>query len=399
MARLVRQALLFGVGLFYSFSVHAQVGDSFSHPEARREIALAWAPSIYQDSLPEMTSAFTGFNPVDHPVSLFFDGNMDLRDNGITIFKLGYKKTREMIDHAPIYFSLIETDSHYYINYFIYHALDTNAEGHVHDTENIFTIVEKTPGQKVGRLVAHITNAHGYPIIYGPNSFLTQAWRSKVVKNGFASKILASMDQYSEAQDAGPTEYIERAQGSRSIKVFSSRRSHAIYKLNEAALNDIDETGYVYLPEQCEECTTDSLAKKGEGVREYQLVDWDELMEKLLTLKDENFVFTATALGEKLPGSIYRERDLPENLREAENETEARVNLFYTNTFKTPSRLSDPASVHAFFASDDKNISHHYIFNPYLKEVGKEPPLVASRPLLVNTSFFSLISQLWSSSH
>jgi hypothetical protein len=131
------------------------------------DVARQWAPVFYKDYAHEFTDPSTGFNPVDFPVDLFFDGTNDLRDNDENIFKLDQTQIKQQTSRPTIHYSVIESTTHYYITYIVYHAVDFKAFGHAHDLENVWTVVEK---KKSGpdELIAHITNVHGFPMIYSP---------------------------------------------------------------------------------------------------------------------------------------------------------------------------------------------------------------------------------------
>jgi len=315
------------------------------------EVALEWAPVLYADYDHGLTQTETGFNPVDHPLSLFFDGNQDLRDNDTNVFTLDLEKVRESMSRPTIYYSVIESATHYYITYVVYHAIDFKIFGHAHDTENIWTVVKKD-GSPFGSLVAQITNVHGYPMVYSPNPTLEADWRAKV-HFPLQSRVFPLFDTYSLSHRDGPAEYIQR-KNTQSLQVFISSRSHAIYKWSRAAWKEGEGSGGVYLPEKCTEC----LQQQGSTVK-----------DRLFTYRLENWDRTVNNLFQKV-GGMYSGY-LPPGYEEII----PKANLFHTTSFKTPHRLADPIGMHVWFAGSHEGISPTYLYNPYIK---KSPSLWAS---------------------
>jgi len=341
--------------------------------EARRlELASAWAPVFIHDEAREFNQSETDFNPVDTPVGFFFDENGDLRDNGRSIFRLTTEQELRVIEDLPIYYSLIETRTHFYLNYVVYHALDANRVGHVHDTENVFIIIEKIEGQRLGSFVAAITNAHGFPMIYTDDSNVSKRWASKV-RFKTEKKFLPLIDRFSKDHHAkGGPEWVTRSD-SRSLKVFISSESHAIYKFNSEAWLENEMAGTAYYLNSCGECAARLALQPIKGVkalRSYALVDLDRMLEEAFGDKISNQeIFLAKTKRERLASSLYQEKLMPGYLAAAFDESEPKANLFFRTTFKTRRPLSDPASLHEFFAEPEGgSISNIYLSNPYLEE-------------------------------
>lgn len=325
------------------------------------QVAAAWAPVFYKDYAHEFTQVDSGFNPVDHPVDLFFDANEDLRDNSINIFRLDQTKVKRALERVPVYYSLIETSTHYYLNYILYHAVDFKVFGHAHDTENVWVIVEKD-GSSFGRLVAHVTNVHGYPMIYAPDEARERAWRSKVSYR-LVQKILPLIDRHSKEHRAGRAEYVERA-ASKAFKAFVSSRSHAIYKLSSKAWKEGKGGGAIYAPQSCVECLEKNHAGSFDQVFQYELVSWDKLFQELRNrdLSESAQIFAKDQnLKKRGSGTAM----LPMYLAAGIGENAPKANLFFQASFKTPFQLSHPAAMHAWFEGSDKGISYTYLFNPY----------------------------------
>lgn len=374
---------MLSLGGIFVLLATGQIGTAAGADARRMEIASAWAPTIFHDEAREFTQMETGFNPVDTPVGFFFDGNKDVRDNGSSIFRLTTEQEEKAIEDLPIYFSLVETRTHYYLNYVVYHAIDTNRVGHVHDTENIFLILQKEENGP-GKLVAAITNAHGFPMIYSEDPSLSKAWLARTHLSA-EKDFLPLIDRFSKNHhEMGEPEWISRGD-SQSLKVFVSSQSHAIYKFNTDAWLQQEMGGVAYYPKSCGDCEARLVLQPLKGVREirsYALVDLDQMLEKAFSARDEvQEVFLAKTKRAKLKNDIYRERLVPGYLAAGFEETEAKANLFFRTSLKTDYPLSDPISFHRFLAGDDgKNISTIYFYNPYLEAKPIRGSLLASAP-------------------
>jgi len=331
-----------------------------AHADQYASLAEAWSPIFFKAYAAEFDKNTDSFNPVDHPVGLFFDGNEDLRDNSANIFRLSEIQIKNALAHIPIYYSVIETESHFYINYFIYHALDMNLQPHAHDTENVWTIIKKVPDSPLGALIGHITNAHGYPMIYLKDSIEQALWRSKIADH-WSTQFLFSMDRGAEPHHKeSPVEYFDDGKAQRLI-AFVASRTHAIYKFRSEAWLRGANYGAVYYPKSCQSCSSDLSWKfpstKGLG---YELKSWDHLMQSMNS-NAQIFYHGAGGIEVQSAGA------LPEFLVPGLGEDLPKVNLFYQAGFKTPYRLNDPAKVHRWFSSpkDQASISERYLYNPY----------------------------------
>ena len=368
----------------------------FSEGTERLKIAEAWAPVIFQELDLEFTHPLTGFNPVDHIVGLNFDGNTDLRDNGDTIFSLAPSREVELLNHIPLYFSLIETETHYYFNYILYHAVDRGGNAHSHDTENIWVIVEKKGGP-YGTLVGHIANAHGLAMIYLQDEQEEKKWRQKLPKD-MRRRLAPLVDKFSvEHHSKGRPDYVKRP-NSLSLKFFVASRTHAIYKLNEEVWKSSGVAGSIYYPRSCTECPAQILG--GEG-HPYYLVDWDHWMDEILTdledktiaMKDITKYFSAIEVGHALQKSIYIERNLPSYLAASYKDNSPAGLIFYRSSLGLQRDLITPAEKHLEFIGAKAKISRVYLQNTYLRVRGvanvKRPEYVFQ-----NSSMMQLIKNL-----
>lgn len=330
----------------------------------RDAVAYAWAPSFFKDFAHEFTDPVTGFNPVDHPVDIFFNGRDRVSENHKAIFRMDVQQQQKALERVPVYYSVIETLSHYYINYFLYHAVDLKKFGHAHDTENVFTIVEKD-GSPYGRLVSQITNAHGYPMIYAPNETEQNAWRARVNK-AFAMAVMSEMDRFSkDHHERGFVEYIQRP-AARSLMTFVSSRSHAIYKFNSSAWREGRGMGAIYIPPACPECRALANQYSHLGLFEYHLVNWDEIFFESME-KSPNVFVRRREGASALSFFSNQVRDLPDHIVPGLGELTPRVNLFHSLRFRSPYPLALPAAVHSWFNQSKEGISFHYLHNPYIQ--------------------------------
>lgn len=315
-----------------------------------QKVAEQWAPIYYKDFSPEFSSSLDRFNPIDHPVSLFFDGNQDIRDNAKNILRLTKQQKKMLIANTPVYFSVVESETHFYLNYVLYHAVDANVRIHAHDTENVFMIISKANNE----LEALITNAHGYPMIYSDDVARQVRWRSRFDHRA-VYEINKKLDLYSEDHhgSGSPLEYVYEI-GSKRPKLFVSRKSHAIYRYSRYAWRQ----GGIYFPRSCNNCGAKSLWPNSQDrLFSYQLINWESFYD---SIENKKLVFD---WGKEKEASL-----LPTYLLAGLGEEESKVNLFYSVHFKTPYSLADPARLHSYLDGQSGKISFRYIYNPYLKK-------------------------------
>ncbi len=345
----------------------------------RSDLANQWAPIFFHDEAAEFLNSESGFNPVDTPLSFFFDDNENLRDNGVNAFRLTHHQEVTLSQEVPIYFSLIESRSHYYLNYIVYHAVDAKADGyqHVHDTENVLVIVEKSP-TGAGTLVGVISNAHGFGMAYSPSEARQEIWRTRLESHGIGKSFLNAIDPQGDQQDKVPGfELIHRSK-SVSPSFFVSARSHAIYKFSTQNWRQSETSGSGYFPRSCRECTEALDSELSKSLRRwtaYELIDLDLVLSSAAS-QNENFWVGKNR--KKSLSSFYQERSLPGFLAPGWTEAEGKVNLFYRATFKTGIPLSDPARLHQSLESDAAGISSEYLYNPFIERKSHQTTLLMS---------------------
>ncbi len=349
-----------------SSDLAAQIGDFNESSLRRRLVAEAFAPVLYQHETLDLLDLGTGFNPIDSILGFYFDGNSDLRDNARNAFLLTDERARAAAENAEIYFSVIESRSHFYVNYIVYHAIDTNGIGHSHDTENILVIIRKTK-KFPGELEVLITNAHGFPMIYSPHPELEARWRDRT-KSRYAQSLLLKVDSMGKPHHEGEgLEMIDRSVGVSPV-LFSHSRSHALYKFNSQAWVSSEQIGSLYIPNSCLECSLAPLMFS--GVRKtihYQLKDFDHMMLGVRVTDDWSLVFQDWKSNRIVKRGSYRERELPGYLAAGVLDARPAAILFFRGSFKTAYPLSDPIAFHRYFQSDDQSISTQYLLNAYLE--------------------------------
>jgi hypothetical protein len=124
------------------------------------DLAFRWAPILYQDT--------DDTNPEADFITRFdYDGDFDGQNNWdhFDSFEDGLK--------AALYYSVVETDSHWFINYVAFHPRDwsdsvlQDPDEHENDFEGIMAIVRKD-GSDFGTLDGIVTQAHGDFFSYTP---------------------------------------------------------------------------------------------------------------------------------------------------------------------------------------------------------------------------------------
>ena len=113
-------------------------------------MARHFAPVLYQETDDPYKDLFTAFD---------FDGNWNGDDNSENMQCYGNPGLCDGVDNpnstcanqacplvATIYYTVIETDTHWFIQYMPYHPLDWKpSTGHEHDTESLLVTVRKDP--------------------------------------------------------------------------------------------------------------------------------------------------------------------------------------------------------------------------------------------------------------
>ncbi|NHK30197.1 MAG: hypothetical protein FK730_02520, partial [Asgard group archaeon] len=115
--------------------------------EKINELAYYWAPVWYQDT---DSSAYRS----DYITNFDYDGNWIGNDNwnNLELYPL----------NATIYYSILETETHWFIGYYDFHPRDWSISGlfqHENDMEGVLVVVKKD-GSDWGQFYCMVTEAH-----------------------------------------------------------------------------------------------------------------------------------------------------------------------------------------------------------------------------------------------
>ncbi|MDG4831411.1 hypothetical protein O7627_19120 [Solwaraspora sp. WMMD1047] len=150
-------AALVGVGLG---AAPAPAGATVS----RAELALRWAPIHYQDVDATGSHALGGRS--DYLTKVDFDGDLNGRNNWDNAARSGVSFA------AHVYYSVVETNSHWYLTYLFFHPRDWTDHPffeteHENDGEGVMFAVERD-GSTYGVLRSAVTVAHSDFFSYTP---------------------------------------------------------------------------------------------------------------------------------------------------------------------------------------------------------------------------------------
>lgn len=193
----------------------------------REDVAKRWAPVFHQE-VRDGKDLFTAFD---------FDGNWAGDDNEENLAAcLDGKKTCDL--SAKVYFTVIETSSHWFVQYLPYHATDgKQTNGHEHDTESAFAVVAKD-GSPTGKLLAIETRFHLDWFVYADES---------IVKAG-----AKTVDGVIHADAAGHAQVYVQQVGHGFCGGFSPPNNYfpdLQLQCKHAEVAHIEGTGVVYRPD------------------------------------------------------------------------------------------------------------------------------------------------------
>jgi len=152
-------------------------------------LAHHWAPRFYAQTEIETVTDQNGRTryiaaPQDLIVSPFFDDD-DLRNNKINMEKLVDRDGPLPFPmYAEVPFLFQETQTHYFLKYIKYNAIDTGRLGfssHAHDAEQVWMAIRKD-GTPYGRAEVIVLNAHGSPLATSPDSQLEMRVRRNIAE-------------------------------------------------------------------------------------------------------------------------------------------------------------------------------------------------------------------------
>jgi hypothetical protein len=127
------------------------ITEPFSNADDHADLARAYAPVIYQEVRPGTTRNRT--NRIDYFTSIDFDGDLVASNNLVNGADRGTSVS------AHVYFSVLESDTHYFIEYVLYYPLGVNspedefADSVEHDFAFMTVVVQKLTDDPLGRFV------------------------------------------------------------------------------------------------------------------------------------------------------------------------------------------------------------------------------------------------------
>ncbi len=131
-----------------SLSMAGLGNPGHAHAASERELAAYWAPEFYQD-----VNDTYGYR-ADYVTNFNYDGDWVGNNNWENIDRFPLK--------SYIYYSVVETESHYFIGYYDYHARDDgplSLDKHENDLEGLMVVVRKD-GSAYGSFQLMETVAH-----------------------------------------------------------------------------------------------------------------------------------------------------------------------------------------------------------------------------------------------
>ena len=159
---------LVAVGFAVPAPAHAAVG--------RAELALRWAPIHYQDVDATGSHALGGRS--DYITKVDYDGDLNGRNNW------DRAGNADVSLAAHVYYSVLETSSHWYLTYFFFHPRDWVDHPffeteHENDGEGLLLAVEKD-GSDFGVLRSAVTVAHTDFYSYAPSGSTWTSGRESI---------------------------------------------------------------------------------------------------------------------------------------------------------------------------------------------------------------------------
>ncbi|MEV4276374.1 hypothetical protein [Actinoplanes xinjiangensis] len=209
---LILRPLAAGALLATALATPAQAAPS------RADIALRWAPIHYQDV--DTTGGHALAGKSDYITRYDFDENLNGRDN--------WDNAGTNTD-AAVYYSVVETSTHYYLTYLFFHPRDWIDHPffeteHENDGEGVLEIVEKD-GSEYGSLKGAVTVAHSDFYSYRPSA---GGW------TGGGESIDGTLQLQSSPHDAFQHPVTAQERGGHGLKAWPQY--------------DIDGDGVVYYP-------------------------------------------------------------------------------------------------------------------------------------------------------
>lgn len=285
---------------------------------SKEEILKHWAPTIYQDIRHDTVKA--GFITLrtyvaggDMITKVNFDGDWNAGNNHNSL-------KEKYSDKLPayVYGSYVESDSHYFLGYHIYHATDDaviKQDRHENDMEDIYLCIKKTNTNNYGNLITMITQYHGNYAKYQNKDILYDGSHPKIYISSNGDVINSQLDKNAKGH-----------------AIFAYNKNYNKYVGNDAIIYKVGNTA--------------DTPNNYEGVFEkkynYKLLSIDELWNRRFDINSNKGATTTFE-------SYY-----------AFNSEDERSGA---NTPWLKKQFNDPAT---YFAENGaKDINKHYIDNKY----------------------------------
>ena len=226
--------------VFFFFSLLVAIKAYGGEPPFYNKLAERYAPVIFQST----TSKDVVDHRADYLVRFNFDGDWNLANNAEH-----FAQGKGYFD-AAVYYTVLETQTHYFLVYMFYHAVDIKNypfygdRGHPHDLEGITLIVEKD-GSKFGKLKLVQCRAHSYLIDYGVESELENEIQRKGDNPKLQLHVWAEPRTATNHDRRKPLWFIDESH----VAIFINSGSHSVYKKAEKFEDyefQIGKTGIVY---------------------------------------------------------------------------------------------------------------------------------------------------------
>jgi hypothetical protein len=184
------------------------------------ELAYYWAPVWYQDSHPAIDGEF-GLK-YDFITNFDYDGDWVGNNNADNIENFPLP--------AYVYYSVVETETHWFIGYYDYHPLDWNLPGfhwHENDMEGVLIVISKSPEAQWGHFLCLVTEAHTHLWQYIDEDLAP----SNTVGQWTGSNILYSEDIDGDVEwtSLDPYPLANLFIDHEHLKIFVESRGHGVY--------------------------------------------------------------------------------------------------------------------------------------------------------------------------
>lgn len=377
-------------GLVFSTQVFASTAarsteDLLDHNPDRAakydQLARKYSPILHLD----MEIKDQKINPAEIPVDFFFDGDRSIANNSKSILEVGDQALT-----PTLYYWVIETQTHYYLMYLVYHALDYKlGTPHPQDGEGVIAVVAKESDGKKEILEFWVSNSHGLGRFYSTHLDLQQDMRARVKDYRTEKKDFVTLFALERTSIPGFYDdvFAEDHHNSKAPSmadelnplVFVCREGNALYKCDPSLFNGKSGDGFVLVAALDNKDAGSIIAnqipeKASDRVIQYALKSGSELIladypvDKNVS-RDANTRFQGNLTEQRvdLPNgmSLCGRTEVGSHLAVLEGE-KLEANLPWAWNAKTPYQWTMPHQAHAFLRPDVE-VSTNYVFNPFIR--------------------------------